>query len=289
MKFKSFTLWVLLFCCGLAMAQPSKRRSNEIEYINSLQLTGGLGTGTYFGDLCDNFECTVFRPNSSIGLIYRSSDRIILRSEFHYIRLYGTDAGGDNYDRNLHFRSNNYEISVGAVYDMFPYERRFRNRRKITPYLHGALGATFFSPQAELNGKWIALRPLQTEGKKYAKVTPVIVYGFGGRFKVNPKLNISYELGYRWTLTDYLDDVSSTYVDNSSLDGDAAILADRTDEAGLTIVNRNFDQSTLVWNAGHKRGNPKRNDGYFLMSFKAEYRIKWTTQGGNILRKAKFR
>lgn len=290
MKSKSFTLWALLFCCGIAVAQPSKRRSNEIEYINSLQVTGGLGTGTYFGDLCDNFECAVFRPNSSIGLMYRSSNKLILRSELHYIRLYGTDVDGDNFRRNLHFRSNNYEITVGAIYDMFPYERKFRYRNKFTPYLHGALGVMIFSPQAELNGKWISLRPLQTEGKKYARLTPVISYGFGGRLKVNPKLNISYELGYRWTLTDYLDDVSSTYVDNASLEGDAALVADRTHEMeGVTINNRDYDQTNEVWNEGHQRGNPKRNDGYFLMSIKAEYRLMWTSQGGNILRKAKFR
>jgi len=274
-----------------SFSQPKKKRGgNGIEYINSLQISGGLGTASYFGDLCDNFDCAVFRPNLNFGVVYRNSSRLLIRNEFHYIRLFGTDAGGLNQSRNLHFRSNNYEVTWSAVYDLIPYERKFRYRAPFTPYAHGGIGFTYFSPQAKLDSKWYNLRELQTEGKNYSRVTPVVSYGAGVRYKASPKLNISIEAGYRWTFTDYLDDVSGTYVDNSSFkDANAKALADRTNEIEATYRYSDYDYATNTWNEGHQRGNPKRKDGYFLFEVKAEYRIKWMVQGGSILRKAKFR
>lgn len=285
-----FILIICLFTISATFSQQ-KRKGNGMEYINSIQLTGGLGTSTYYGDLCENMECMIFRPQASLGVIYRNSDRLLLRSEFAYVRLAGSDARGENRSRNLSFRSNNYEISFSAVYDFIPYERKFRYRAPFTPYAHGGVGATIFSPQANLNGKWVNLRPLQTEGIKYAKVTPIISYGLGMRYKANPKLNISLELGYRWTFTDYLDDVSTVYTDNSSLSGDEAkSLADRTneidDELGYEIKSIEYNGN---WIEGHQRGNPKRKDGYFLFGFKAEYLLKYTVQNGGIIKRAKFR
>ena len=260
-----------------------------MEYINSIQFTAGTGTGTYYGDLCDNTDCMVFRPQTSVGIIYRNSERLLFRSEFNYIMLYGEDKGGLNNTRNLHFRSHNYEITASAIYDLIPYERKFRYRSPITPYAFGGLGVTSFNPQAKINNEWLYLRPLETEGVSYSSITPVISYGFGLRYKLTPEINISAEAGYRWTFTDYLDDVSTVYIDNSTLEGNAALLADQTKNSGANPKAADYDKSTLTWNAGHKRGNPDRNDGYFLFGFKVEYRIKYTEQSGGIFKRAKFR
>ena len=272
-------------------SQPKKRRSNRIEYVNSIQLTVGAGSSTYFGDLCDNFDCVIYRPQTSFGILYRNSDRLLLRNEFTYLRLAGSDIGGKNYTRNLHFRSSNYEITWSAIYDLIPYERKFRYRVPFTPYAHGGVGFTFFSPQAKLNGKWTSLRPLQTEGKKYNIVTPVVSYGAGIRYKATPKLNISIELGYRWTFTDYLDDVSTVYTDNSALtSSEAKLLADRSYEVeNLNKEFKDYDYATQTWNKGHQRGNPKRKDGYILFGFKVEYTLKYTSQNGGMLRMTKFK
>lgn len=287
--FKKEILLILALIAGFVTIAQPKKRKNQIEYINSIQLIGGLGTGTYFGDLCDNMECAVFRPNTVLGVAYRNSARLLLRSEFNFARVYGSDEGGKNYIRNLHFRSNIYEVNVNAVYDIIPYERKFRYRAPFTPFLHGGIGAAYFNPKAELNGNWVKLRPLQTEGRRYGSITPVITYGLGVRYKATPELNISLEAGYRWTFTDYLDDVSSVYVDNSTLTGDAKILADRTNELSEVPKSGNYIKSQQHWRTGHIRGNPKRNDGYFLLQVKAEYRIKWTLQGKSILPRPKFR
>ena len=69
---------------------------------------------------------------------------------------------------------------------------------------------------------------------------------------------------YRFTFTDYLDDVSTVYIDpNSFTDPIARELADRRPELGLEPAS-----------AGDKRGNPDKNDGYFTQNFAGKFTRK---------------
>ncbi|MFQ3575491.1 MAG: DUF6089 family protein, partial [Cytophagales bacterium] len=180
-------------------------------YLNSIKATGGLGTGTYFGDLCEKMECAILRPQLNVGINYRFDRRWLFRGEMYYVRLAGRDKGRND-DRNLSFVSNNFEWSVGAVYDLIKFEPLFFRRTDVTPYLHAGLGMLWFNPRARLEGKSYNLRRVQTEGVKYNNITAVIPFGFGARFKLTDHMDICGEVGYRFTFTDYMDDVSTKYV-----------------------------------------------------------------------------
>lgn len=98
---------IILILCSFIFSAifAQKKRKNrgygtKMEYLNSLQLTTGTGTSTYYGDLCDNADCMVFRPQASVGILYRNTKRLLIRNEFHYLRLFGTDEGGINAARN---------------------------------------------------------------------------------------------------------------------------------------------------------------------------------------------
>jgi hypothetical protein len=101
-------------------------------------------------------------------------------------------------------------------------------------------------------------------------MTLVIPYGLGARFMVSPLFNVSIEAGWRKTFTDYLDDVSTVYVDKSSSSAIAQQLADRS-ENGRPI--------------GSIRGNPDKDDGYILYTVKLEYYLPYTILQGNSQRK----
>ena len=60
----------------------------------------------------------------------------------------------------------------------------------------------------------VALQPLQTEGVSYGLWNVTIPTGIGFRFNVKCNWAIRLEMTYRWTFTDYLDDVSGLYPDN---------------------------------------------------------------------------
>ena len=240
-------------------------------YINNIRATALLGMSSYYGDLCDQIVCFRYRPGLTLGAYWRYNHRLSIRGDLTYLRLSGTDKNGLNKSRNLSFRSPAVELAAGVIYDIIPFERNYRIRAQYTPYLFAEIGVFYFNPRAEYNGKWYSLRPLMTEGNKYKSINLSLPFGGGLRYKLNSYMDISLEMAYRKTFTDYLDDISTVYRDQSSFtDPVAAGLADRTAEGGF--------YNGITWEAGHKRGNPKKKDGYFLFGFKFEYMIKTTAQ-----------
>ncbi len=271
-KIKVFLTLALCLVTGLSL----RAQSGNVGYINSIQASGGFGLTSYYGDLCDNWDCMTFRYNLSGAFIYRASNRIMGRAEINLFKVAGEDEGGKNWKRNLNFKSNGIALEAVVLYDLITYERRYGHRDDFHPYVFGGFGVTRFEPKGELNDKWYRLQPLQTEGRKYNRTSLTLPYGVGVRYMYDKKTNIIFEIGYRMMFTDYLDDVSREYVDNTSFnDPIAAGLADKTSEVSPTTYDSN---DGVHWNEGHKRGNPVAGDGYFHFGLKIEYKIKYTKQ-----------
>ena len=75
------------------------------------------------------------------------------------------------------------------------------------------------------------------------------------------------EFGYRFTFTDYLDDVSGIYPSSRQLSKNgvlAVALSNRTEE--YTGINA----SHLV---GQRRGNSNNNDGYFVWGLSLSFNL----------------
>ncbi len=234
----------------------------------TLMATVGTGNASYFGELKDKQEFLDPRLNINVGLQYFVTQRISARAELTYFQLHGTDVNspdGSRVRRNLSFNSSNIELNAEGLINLFPLGQRFYQRPPINVYAFVGVGLLYTNPKAELDGKKYALQPLQTEDVKYSRFQFVIPYGIGARLKVNPFLNVAIEGGYRLTFTDYLDDVSTVHPDKSSWDPNSIRfkLSDRRPELG----NDPYDP-------GVQRGNPSKNDGYFLLNVKVEYYLR---------------
>lgn len=243
----------------------------------SLIATVGAGTSTYFGELANPNDYVDARPTINAGLQYYFTNRISVRAEITWFHLKGSDANADadgRVKRNLSFVSNNFEFNATGQINLLPNALRFYQRPRVNAYAFAGIGVMYFNPKAKFDGKKYALQPLQTEGVDYSRLGLVIPYGLGVRFMVDPFLNICVEIGYRTTFTDYLDDVSTTYLDNTTLTGIRQKLADRRPEIGLPVRPE-----------GSIRGNPKTNDGYALMTVKVEYYLPYNFNIGNSQRK----
>jgi hypothetical protein len=226
--------------------------------------TIGSGASTYFGELKnpgENFAET--KLNINVGLQYYFTNRISGRAELTWFQLKGDDAKADDpsrVNRNLSFISNNLELSATGAVNLFPMGQRFYQRPNINFYGFAGVALLYINPKAEYEGEKIALQPLQTELVKYSRFQFAVPYGIGGRLKVGPFVNVAIEGGWRLTFTDYLDDVSTVHAGPAAFsDPIAAALSDRRPEVGEAIVP-----------AGTKRGNPDKNDQYFLLTLKAE-------------------
>ena len=88
------------------------------------------------------------------------------------------------------------------------------------------VGAFYYNPKGKnpVNGAWMPLRPLHTEGqglpggpKQYSKFSISIPMGVAYRLTLQKKWSLGFEINYRKTFTDYIDDVSTVYYDKFEL------------------------------------------------------------------------
>jgi hypothetical protein len=141
---------------------------------------------------------------------------------------------------------------------------------KFSPYIFAGLGLFYYNPYTNgVNDEKIYLRPLSTEGqglrqypgrKVYSLVNVGIPLGGGVKVLIGKKVMLSTEIGFRYTTTDYLDDVSSTYVNMDTLfryKGKQSVdLSYRTDE--LPNWDGNYPTDKFV------RGDNMKKDWYWF-------------------------
>lgn len=226
----------------------------------NLQVHGGSGIASYYGDLVNPGTLGRVRYNIVAGGEYFISSRSSVRAELVWFRIFGSDdfANSDRLLRNLNFFSNNIELSSAVTVHLFENRRNFYDRPTFNLYGFAGVGLLYMNPKTTRdNGQVVALQPIQTEGTYYSRFQPVIPYGLGVKLRLNTVLNLIVEGGNRITFTDYLDDISTRrYFDHP----DAGYVL--TDPLAIELNKRG---NAVV------RGNPENNDGYFFLNVKIQY------------------
>jgi hypothetical protein len=242
-------------------------------YVQQGEFGVTVGAAHYFGDL--NTRAGLNRPKPALGLFFRKQfgNYVGVRLSAHYAQVGYSDTYSSNEyqrERNLSFNSNIWEVAIQGDFNFFKFipgdpEHLF------TPYITLGVGAFSYDPYAYLNGKKEFLRPLGTEGqtigykgrKPYSTTAICIPFGVGIKYNISEKFNLSFEISQRLTNTDYLDDVSTTYIgaDRFRLpNGDlttAGLLQDRSYE----VLDKN---QALLGQEGRQRGFSKQKDQYII-------------------------
>jgi hypothetical protein len=244
------------------------RGSWNDKFFNIWKFTAGAGIATYKGDLDPSTGLNSIRPQLYVGAQYRFTGRISARAEAGWYQIAGDDKNSKNKQRYLNFVSNNFEFNLGAMFDFVEYTRRYSRveRTRFYPYLFAGIGLTTLNPQTRYNGELYSLRGYMTEGKKYAPTALTYFPGIGVRYRLNGLIDLSLEGSYRFTSTDYLDDVSNKYAFNGDAVHDALAWGPNNP--------RPIQDFAPQFNI---RGNPTDRDGYFLLTAKIE--IKTVTDG----------
>lgn len=263
---RGFLFIVLLVVGGQVSAQSFKKYSE-------LGLFGGVSY--YMGDL--NPGKQFFMPSFAGGLVFKHNYNA--RWAWRISALYGNVQADDSrsevpsqIQRNLSFRSQVIEFSPMLEFNFFPYEVGNLNR-PATPYIFAGFALFRFNPKAEYQGDWIPLQPLGTEGqgtvlfpdrKEYSLINAAFPFGIGFKFHTG-RLALAFEWGLRKTFTDYLDDVSTTYVDPDLLYATNGVLA-------ALIADRSVVNPGEI-NTGRQRGNPSNNDWYSFAGITLSYKL----------------
>ena len=238
------------------------------------------GVSYYLGDL----NTTHFN-NSSVaaGLIIRKNidRRFCYKAELLYLNIAADDKNNSTdtmaIDRGLHFKSPVYELSGQIEFNFLPYDPG-NALYTWTPFVYTGVSLFHFNPQAESkNGEEIDLQPLGTEGqgsqffgdrRKYSLIQFVIPMGAGIKIAVNPSFNIILEYGIRKTFTDYLDDVSTTFVGGN---GDLYPIEMSQDAIEMS-------DPTGTHKLGNQRGNPNKNDWYSFAGITLSFKLNNNTK-----------
>ena len=291
-----------LCCCMLQYASSQYYYYNDSYYdkdflfeinvsggaMNALTDIGGR-SGRGKGFLKDlNLSAT--RPCGSLGAGFLYCYTLGLTLTYTYGTATGTDAVLRNdqtdakyrYNRNLSFQSPVSEISVlGELFFLQALANVSGEKRLLySPYILGGIGIFHFNPQATLGGTRVPLQPLHTEGQGFAEYPDRPEYrltalafplGIGLRYDLSAAFHIRFEILHRITTTDYLDDVSTGYIDpalfNKYLSPDNAKLA-------MVLSDRQAELNQFhSTQPGSIRGRSNRRDSYFTIALKAGFTL----------------
>lgn len=264
---------LLVFCFAI---RANAQMANE-EYVQEGEFGITAGAAHYFGDL--NNRAAINRPKIALGAFFRKQfgNYTALRITGHFAQLGYSDIYSKNeyqQRRNLSFNTNIFEIAARGDFNFFKFNPT-DPQHSFTPYATVGVGIFSYDPYAFYNGQKIYLRPLNTEGetfyqgrKAYGTMALCFPIGFGVKYAISQKVNLSFEIAHRFTTTDYIDDVSKTYIGIDKFPSPnggksvAAIMQDRSFETGVPIGIE-----------GRQRGFSKQKDQYAIAEIGISFNI----------------
>ncbi|MBD3637047.1 MAG: hypothetical protein HUJ25_06840 [Crocinitomicaceae bacterium] len=276
----------ILFCIG-AYTQHTNFTNSDYWKGQRKEFIFGIGATNFLGDLGGlnrigsdysfmDLEWVTTRPSGHLGYRFRFRPWVSTKTILQYGVLRGSDqltTEPARHYRNLSFKTHLIELSQHlefVIYNNEHYGARhkiwglkgMRNKNTLI-YLFSGFSVFAYIPQSQDGTN---LRPLHTEGQglpdgpdEYGLVNFGIPFGMGVKLGLGRIWRMSFELSYTKTFTDYLDDVSGTYYDNSAIESaygsEAAYYADPS--SGVFPG----------WTAhGEMRGDDRQKDAYFFFN-----------------------
>lgn len=264
-RMKLIFLMLVFFVSHTAMAQQQST-------VQEGEIGISAGSAHYFGDL--NPKLRLNRPKMALGIFVRKQygDYIAVRLSGHFAQLGYSDIYNTYntfmHTRNLSFNTNIWEFTVQGDFNFFRFIPGDLYKR-YSPYITFGAGVFNYDPYTYYLGQKVFLRPLGTEGqgsalypgrKPYSTMAVCFPFGVGYKYSLNSKVNIGLEVVYRFTTTDYIDDVSTTYA------GPAAFPSLPNGQASLAgiLQDRSYVYGTPIGTAGKQRGYSNQKDSYVM-------------------------
>jgi hypothetical protein len=229
-----------------------------------LNVTGGVSN--YSGDLQDKpytFDQSFFAFGA--GVQYDITRNFSAISNISFMKIGASDQYNkpDLVARNLSFQSNIIEWNLLAEYTFLDI-----TQKKFSPFLFAGIAVFHYDPYSyDTLGQKVFLKDLSTEGeglqqypgqKPYHLTDFAIPFGGGIKFRVSENVVLAYEIGFRKTFTDYLDDVSTFYVDQAILQNAKGPLA-----VEMAYRGNELKGGAPYPVSGTKRGSSQYKDLYY--------------------------
>jgi hypothetical protein len=298
----------LVLICSLLLLTPRSFSQSITTGNGKVEVGFGIGPLFFLGDLAGNEgvgQSTWLKDvqfplvNLSKGIYAQvyPAEWLGFRVAINHGKLEGYDSvikdkGGAEYfrkRRNLQFQSSLLEgyLAMEVSPTVF-FERYDGLRGKIRPYGIIGIGVYHFNPKGKYyapdgSSKWVALQPLRLEGQGFAEYSDRKPYsltqfelpmGFGLKYYIKENMFIGAEVMHRQLFTDYVDDVSTTYIDNNLfanyLTPEQATMANQLYfREGFAPSNPNLNRLPT----DPQRGDATQNDAFFSTIIRMGWRL----------------
>jgi hypothetical protein len=266
----------LLVAGALAVSSHAQTMDS---YVQEGEFGIAIGAGHYFGDL--NTRAALNRPKLSAGAFFRKqfNNYIGVKVAANYARLGYSDVYSQNETqkrRNLSFNTNLWELSVSGDFNFFKFYPGIEGFT-YTPYVSLGVGVFSYDPFAYLSNEKYFLRPIGTEGqgsaaypdrKPYSSMAVCLPLAVGFKYNLSEKTNMFAEVGYRFTNTDYLDDVSTVYAPDAF-----PLQPNGQPSPGFLLSDRSYETGQPIGIKGRQRGNSAQKDAYVLFHIGLSFNI----------------
>ncbi len=174
-------------------------------YAQKNEVGLGIGGFNYTGDLVRDFRLQNTRPGGMLFYRRNFNEFFSARISLSGGGLFGNDT--PPYDPLAQQRDTAFSISVvelaGTIeYHFLDYKENI-NLLRWSPYFFIGAGIAFFGPHEQ-----------KTEN--YSSTQPVIPFGLGFKYILNPVWNLGFEAGIRKTFFDHIDNISVEDLNNKN-------------------------------------------------------------------------
>ncbi len=249
---------------------------------------GDLGGSAGIGrDFLKDVDFPLTKFSKMVYVNYYASEWLGFRLALNHGTLEGADAEAPNkggreisrIKRNLSFKTSVLEAYVAAeIYPTIFFEKYDGLKGKFRPYGLIGYGVFKFNPKANLNGNWVDLKPLRTEGqglvdgkKEYKLIQGEIPTGIGFKYYIKENMYVGMEVLHRNLFTDYVDDVSTTYPDPIVFN--ALPNADEAKARQLFYRGDELPGARLTPGINEQRGDSSDDDAFFSTILRFGWRL----------------
>ena len=186
MKFTGLAITLFFFTYNLS-AQVIRSQS---------EFGFGLGAMNYTGDLTQSMNPRFFRPGATAYFRVNISEATSFKASLTGGRIVGSDKKNpvDSFAVQRDHEFGIYVVEASGVMEYHFLKWKENPHLRWTPYIFGGLGIfTVLGSEVQ---------------KEYSSIQPVLPFGIGAKYVLDPRHMLEFQFGIRKTFFDYLDNVS---------------------------------------------------------------------------------
>lgn len=216
MKFR-FQVHILLTGILAVFFATQAKAQSDVEY--RAEIGGGAGMTTYYGDFSSGLFSNM-QPGGAVLLRVTPNPHMAFRVSGMYTKLSGDATNVRTHyellkDMHYSFDTSLADLSVTFEYNFWAYGtgKEYRGARRVAPFISIGLGATYASNK---NHTWDMANSGNVESSSKNVFTANVPIGFGVKYRIGDRLNLSLDWQMHFSLSDQLDGMKDPYGISSS-------------------------------------------------------------------------